>query len=237
MTGENISWSITTKEWCLTLQVSNLQPSDHQSNAHLTEPPRLAYAKYSGILALKFWTSSFTTCWPRVYTVCLSKSVWILWFIIVLYVQLNLQVWEPAQLKKPKNISVIWPDTRLAFSTQALRMMPLSTWHSVRKNARREKNGCQTGWKREKEGQKWDSQRWVKGQTFSVSDLDHEVPFQSCRRWNIVYDCTALHYTEPFIITLLKLTSVTRVHIWLVIRGLRVWPWLGRQHSFVVIDH
>ena len=42
MTVENISWSISTKECCRPWRGSNPQPPGLQSDAHPTEPPRLA---------------------------------------------------------------------------------------------------------------------------------------------------------------------------------------------------
>ena len=40
MTVENISWSVSTKEFCRPRRTSSLQPPDYQSNSHQTEPPR-----------------------------------------------------------------------------------------------------------------------------------------------------------------------------------------------------
>ena len=44
---ENISWSISMKEYCWTLQGSNRPPPDHQSDAHLIKPlmPAIIFLK------------------------------------------------------------------------------------------------------------------------------------------------------------------------------------------------
>ena len=42
MTVENMSWSISTEEFCRTRRGSNPRPRDHQSDAHPTGPPRSA---------------------------------------------------------------------------------------------------------------------------------------------------------------------------------------------------
>ena len=56
LTEENISWSISTKECCRNWRGSDPRSPDHQSDAHPTEPPRLAC---SGLHSLpstqQFW--------------------------------------------------------------------------------------------------------------------------------------------------------------------------------------
>ena len=49
MTTENISWSISKKECCRTQWGLNLQPHDHQSDAHLTEFQRPATESLANI--------------------------------------------------------------------------------------------------------------------------------------------------------------------------------------------
>ena len=56
MTVEKISWSISTNECCRIWQGSNLQPPNHQSVAHLTEPPMSAFTlDPSNCVIKKLW--------------------------------------------------------------------------------------------------------------------------------------------------------------------------------------